>query len=60
MPNKAEQNLMVCDVCLILRGDSSLKWCTYCEPCKKWMCRWCKNSYVRRIHAAVKNIVAKW
>ena len=44
--------LEVCDVCRLIDGDVSPKWCAYCSLCDSWVCVDDQNRAGRRFHAA--------
>lgn len=43
-----------CDVCVLVRGERSLKRVSYCGMCKAWLCEGCKSRYDLRAIAAIK------
>lgn len=44
--------LATCDVCRLIDGDTSTKWCAYCSLCDSWVCVDDQNQAGRRFHAA--------
>lgn len=45
----------VCDVCKLVNGDTSIKEVSFCNVCKKWICKKCSNRWDRRTIAAFLN-----
>lgn len=45
-------NLEICDVCRLIDGDVSPKWCAYCSLCDAWVCVDDQSRPGRRLHAA--------
>lgn len=39
---------VVCDVCRLVDGDLSLKYCYYCSLCDSWICERDNNNWWRR------------
>jgi hypothetical protein len=46
----------ICDVCLLLDGDTSEKECEYCRLCGAWICKACLPDFVRRVRAMAKTV----
>jgi len=42
----------VCDVCRLLDGDYSVKFCTWCLRCQAWICQADEHRPDRRLRAA--------
>jgi hypothetical protein len=42
-----------CDVCRLVRGDTSAKLVEFCKLCNAWLCDRCRQQPLERIKAAL-------
>lgn len=47
------QSKGLCDVCVLVSGDRSLKRVSYCGLCRAWLCARCGKRLDRRTIAAI-------
>jgi hypothetical protein len=47
------QSKGLCDVCVLVRDDRSLKRVSYCGMCKAWLCGRCRKRLDQRTIAAI-------
>lgn len=51
-----EWHVQVCDVCRLLDGDTSLKYCFYCPACDAWICEDDASNWGRRARASAARL----
>jgi hypothetical protein len=50
--NRQAMHIGICDVCVLVKGDRSLKPVHFCHVCKAWICSTCETDWVARAKAA--------
>jgi hypothetical protein len=48
-----EKKIGICDVCRLVRNDTSTKPVQYCHVCNAWICDVCRVDWVARAKAAL-------
>jgi hypothetical protein len=48
-----EKRVGICDVCRLVKNDTSTKLVQYCHVCNAWICDVCRVDWVARAKAAL-------